>query len=341
MEAPRVRRRRGSCARATTLKRHVEDEGVAAGPGTPKASGLLPRRASRPPVGAMVVLALLPIDAREAGLGREPAVGRDARRSGCCCARARCPRPACAHMPSPLRSARIPTTGPSALPPSILRDRRRDLLDREAARRVDRRPASMRSPYDSTRVDAVGVVAEEVAQHQDARAASAASARAHAEAGERARGELARPSFVDRCGHSAVIFAVAHDLGPLLGLGVDELRELLGRARRGSRPWPSSAFTTSGSLSAFTSSRFQYSLDLLRRLARHHERIPVGGLEPGVALLGHRGHVGHDGRALQARRGERARSCRSRRAASTLRARRGTCSTRPPSMSAIAGPPPL
>src|SRR5687768_9229349 len=46
-------------ARATTLIAMSRMKGAPGAPGTPKPMGLLPRRASLPPVGAMVTLALL------------------------------------------------------------------------------------------------------------------------------------------------------------------------------------------------------------------------------------------------------------------------------------------
>jgi hypothetical protein len=47
--------------RATTLIAMSRITGRPPGRGTPKPSGLLPKRVSAPPVGAIVVLALLPI----------------------------------------------------------------------------------------------------------------------------------------------------------------------------------------------------------------------------------------------------------------------------------------
>ena len=50
-----------SLARATTLMAMSSKKGEPLGLGTPKPNGLLPRRASDPPQGAMVVVALLPM----------------------------------------------------------------------------------------------------------------------------------------------------------------------------------------------------------------------------------------------------------------------------------------
>jgi hypothetical protein len=59
MDSPRFNASR-IFARATTLIAMSRMTGSAPGRGTPMASGLLPSLVSRPPVGAIVVVALLP-----------------------------------------------------------------------------------------------------------------------------------------------------------------------------------------------------------------------------------------------------------------------------------------
>ena len=166
----------------------------------PKPSGLLPSRASRPPVGAMVVVGVAADDARETLLGREVAVGGYGAEV-VAAARERHAHAALAREGHRFAQRAHADHGTHAVAAVDGRDGGRDTLDANACAGVDAAELeALAVGFDTAH--AMGVVPEEVSQHQDARRVGGILRR-EAERDEGAPGEP-RQLFL---GHCAVIFA--------------------------------------------------------------------------------------------------------------------------------------